>query len=182
MLLHAALVVAYAALALGLRHIAAEALGPDWRLVPEVAVVAFLAAATIHLLAVVVAVQRRADRGFAALQASQRDLRQDIEAARVASQALQETLGRGAEGREGERAAMGEVVAEVKVLQSLVSDTLALAPLAVQETKKSLNEIALGDFDLMRLRAREQLTSQSADFAEGRAAFAERRKPVFTGR
>ena len=67
-------------------------------------------------------------------------------------------------------------------LQSLVSDTLALAPLAVQETKKSLNEIALGDFDLMRLRAREQLTSQSADFAEGRAAFAERRKPVFTGR
>lgn len=122
MLLHAALVVAYAALALGLRHIAAEALGPVWPLVPEVAVVAFLAAATIHLLAVVVAVQRRADRGFAALQASQRDLRQDIEAARVASQALQETLGRGAEGREGERAAMGEVVAEVKVLQSLVSE------------------------------------------------------------
>jgi cyclic-di-GMP phosphodiesterase TipF (flagellum assembly factor) len=122
MLLHAALVVAYAALALGLRHIAAEMLGPEWRLVPEVAVVAFLAAATIHLLSVVVAVQRRADRGFAALQASQRDLRQDIEAARVASQALQETLGRGAEGREGERAAMGEVVAEVKVLQSLVSE------------------------------------------------------------
>ena len=88
--LHAALVVAYAALALGLRHVAVEALGPDWRLVPEVAVVAFLAAATIHLLAVVVAVQRRADRGFAALQASQRDLRQDIDAARVASQALQE--------------------------------------------------------------------------------------------
>ncbi|MFM8992547.1 MAG: EAL domain-containing protein, partial [Alphaproteobacteria bacterium] len=122
MLLHAALVVAYAALALAVRHIAAEVLGPEWRLVPESAVVAFLAAATIHVLFVVVAVQRRADRGFAALQASQRDLRQDFEAARVASQALQETLGRGAEGREGERAAMGEVVAEVKVLQSLVSE------------------------------------------------------------
>ncbi|MEY4681562.1 MAG: EAL domain-containing protein [Alphaproteobacteria bacterium] len=122
MLLHAALVVAYAALALGLRHVAAEMLGPEWRMVPEAAIVAFLAAATIHLLSVVVAVQRRADRGFAAMQASQRDLRQDIEAARVASHALQETLGRGAEGREGERAAMGEVVAEVKVLQSLVSE------------------------------------------------------------
>ena len=69
-----------------------------------------------------------------------------------------------------------------ETLQALVRDTLALAPLAVQETKKSLNEIALGDFDLPRLRAREQLTSQSEDFAEGRAAFAERRSPVFTGR
>jgi hypothetical protein len=32
------------------------------------------------------------------------------------------------------------------------------------------------------MREREQRTSQSADFAEGRAAFGQRRKPVFTGR
>ena len=66
-------------------------------------------------------------------------------------------------------------------LHVLVNDILALAPLAVQETKKSINEIAAGQMDTDRLRAREHLTSGSADFAEGRAAFAERRKPVFCG-
>jgi enoyl-CoA hydratase/carnithine racemase len=65
---------------------------------------------------------------------------------------------------------------------ALVQDILALAPLAVQETKRSINEIARGDYDEARLRAREDMTSHSADFAEGRAAFAERRKPVFNGR
>ncbi len=66
-------------------------------------------------------------------------------------------------------------------LDALVQDVLALAPLAVQETKRSLNEIARGDYDEHRLREREHQTCASADFAEGRAAFAERRKPVFTG-
>ncbi len=67
-------------------------------------------------------------------------------------------------------------------LHTLTQDILALAPLAAQETKKSLNDIAAGLMDWPTLRAREELTSTSADFAEGRAAFAERRKPVFTGR
>jgi len=67
-------------------------------------------------------------------------------------------------------------------LQALVQDVLALAPLAVQETKKSLREIETGQADVARLREREHMTSRSADFAEGRAAFAERRKPVFVGR
>lgn len=65
---------------------------------------------------------------------------------------------------------------------ALVQDILALAPLAVQETKKSLREIETGQADVARLREREHMTSRSADFAEGRAAFAERRKPVFLGR
>lgn len=65
---------------------------------------------------------------------------------------------------------------------ALVQDILALAPLAVQETKRSINEIARGDYNEARLREREDMTSHSADFAEGRTAFAERRKPVFTGR
>jgi enoyl-CoA hydratase/carnithine racemase len=69
-----------------------------------------------------------------------------------------------------------------QTLQALVQDILALAPLAVQDTKKSLNEIAAGDMDEDRLREREHLTTRSADFAEGRAAFAQRRKPVFVGR
>ena len=67
-------------------------------------------------------------------------------------------------------------------LGALVQDVLALAPLAVQETKRSINEIARGDYNEHRLREREHQTCASADFAEGRAAFAERRKPVFLGR
>ena len=66
-------------------------------------------------------------------------------------------------------------------LDALVQDVLALAPLAVQETKRSINEIARGDYNEHRLREREHRTSASHDFAEGRAAFAQRRKPVFTG-
>lgn len=67
-------------------------------------------------------------------------------------------------------------------LQRLLDDVLALAPLAVQETKKSLREIEAGQADEVQLRAREQASSHSEDFAEGRAAFAQRRKPVFVGR
>ena len=68
------------------------------------------------------------------------------------------------------------------VLAQWVDDVLGLAPVAVQDTKKSLNEIAAGHMDEARLRVREHMSSQSADFAEGRAAFAQRRKPVFVGR
>lgn len=67
-------------------------------------------------------------------------------------------------------------------VQSLVRAAAALAPLAAQATKQSLNEIAAGRFNEAVLRKRETLTLHSADFAEGRAAFAERRPPRFTGR
>jgi len=67
-------------------------------------------------------------------------------------------------------------------LATLSQDILALAPLATQETKKSLNEIMAGQMDVNTLRERVRLTSESADFLEGRTAFMERRKPVFTGR
>ena len=63
----------------------------------------------------------------------------------------------------------------------LVNDVAALAPLAVQATKQSLNELAAGTVDMTALRAREALTAGSCDFAEGRAAFQERRPPRFTG-
>jgi enoyl-CoA hydratase/carnithine racemase len=66
-------------------------------------------------------------------------------------------------------------------LQSLVNDVLALAPLAAQATKRSLNEIAVGHYDEARLREREINSSRTEDFAEGLKAFAERRKPVFKG-
>ena len=53
---------------------------------------------------------------------------------------------------------------------------------AAQATKQSLNEIAAGRYDEAAMREREALAVRSADFAEGRAAFAERREPRFTGR
>jgi enoyl-CoA hydratase/carnithine racemase len=64
-------------------------------------------------------------------------------------------------------------------LNQLTQDILTLAPIAAEETKKSLNEIATGQADQATLRAREERTSQSEDFAEGRVAFAEKRKPQF---
>jgi len=57
-----------------------------------------------------------------------------------------------------------------------------MSPLALQATKKSLNEIGAGLYCAPVLKERSRQSVHSADFAEGRAAFAERRTPRFTGR
>ncbi len=66
-------------------------------------------------------------------------------------------------------------------VERLAAQAAALAPLAAQATKRSLNEIAAGRYDEPALRGRERLTQASADFAEGRRAFGERRPPRFNG-
>lgn len=63
-----------------------------------------------------------------------------------------------------------------------VEEVAALAPLAVQSTKRSLNELAAGQVNMPAMRAREAQTAHSQDFAEGRAAFQQRRTPRFTGK
>lgn len=61
------------------------------------------------------------------------------------------------------------------------ANVAALAPLAVQGMKQTLNEIALGEGSEALWREREARTKTSRDFAEGRAAFAERRVARFKG-
>jgi enoyl-CoA hydratase len=77
-------------------------------------------------------------------------------------------------------------LAEAEALDAAVdriaAALLAGAPLAVAGMKASLNEIARGEFDLVRLREREARCAASADLQEGLAAFAARRTPRFQGR
>lgn len=67
-------------------------------------------------------------------------------------------------------------------LQTLLDSVARLAPLAAQACKQSLRELMAAQDDEATLRNREALTQASADFAEGRRAFAERRTAHFTGR
>ncbi len=69
---------------------------------------------------------------------------------------------------------------ETKV-QSLVDTLSQMAPLALAQTKKSLNEIVSGLYNEPALKERSRQSVYSQDFAEGRAAFAQRRAPKFTG-
>jgi enoyl-CoA hydratase/carnithine racemase len=63
----------------------------------------------------------------------------------------------------------------------LVTSLNDMAPLAMAATKKSLNEIAAGLYNEPSLKERSRQSVVSQDFAEGRAAFAERRTPKFRG-
>jgi enoyl-CoA hydratase/carnithine racemase len=56
------------------------------------------------------------------------------------------------------------------------------APLAVAGMKRTLNEIARGDFDEGRARERAQASFDTADFKEGLQALLAKRPPVFHGR
>ncbi len=66
-------------------------------------------------------------------------------------------------------------------VQRLIDALNQMAPLALAQTKKSLNDIAAGLYNEPALKERSRQSVYSQDFAEGRAAFAERRAPKFTG-
>lgn len=66
---------------------------------------------------------------------------------------------------------------------SLAQTIAENAPLSVQASKLALRAALQHDDDLLReAEVIGAATFDSADYAEGRAAFTERRKPVFTGR
>ncbi len=66
---------------------------------------------------------------------------------------------------------------------SLAEIIAANAPLSVQASKLALRAVATNDDDLLReAEVIGAATFDSADYAEGRAAFAEKRRPVFSGR
>lgn len=70
-------------------------------------------------------------------------------------------------------------------VDQVAAQACALAPLALQGMKQSLREIereGLHPGLMPRIEARWRESQHSADFAEGRAAFAERRPPRFEGR
>jgi len=66
--------------------------------------------------------------------------------------------------------------------QALAATLSGLAPQAVRGMKQSLNEIAAGLFDERAARDRAAASFRTEDFAEGRAAMAEKRPPNFSGR
>ena len=68
-----------------------------------------------------------------------------------------------------------------RCLQDLIAKLTRMAPLALKGTKRSLNEIAAGLYSEPSLKERARQSVFSQDFAEGRAAFAEKREPQFKG-
>ncbi|MGE3142847.1 MAG: enoyl-CoA hydratase [Hyphomonadaceae bacterium] len=65
---------------------------------------------------------------------------------------------------------------------ALAESIAANAPLTVRAAKEAVNQIAQARPDAARMEALSALCFDSADYAEGRKAFAEKRPPVFEGR
>jgi enoyl-CoA hydratase len=78
-----------------------------------------------------------------------------------------------------ELAPAGELAARVDALAATLASR---APLAVQGMKRALNAVARGTADAAEIEAAVIRCMRSEDLAEGLAAWAEKRAPVFRGR
>lgn len=89
---------------------------------------------------------------------------------------------------EAERMGLVNRVTPAAELESYVRDTCAAiagnAPLTIRAIKQTVHELQAlsSDIELAACERLMQACLDSADYAEGRRAFGERRKPVFTGR
>lgn len=66
-------------------------------------------------------------------------------------------------------------------IEKMTERLTSMAPRAVQESKRAINAISRGDFDLADFKLREASVLRSADLQEGLAAFHEKRRANFTG-
>jgi enoyl-CoA hydratase/carnithine racemase len=76
-------------------------------------------------------------------------------------------------------------VAEIEPFTKSICETLAAnAPITMRTAKRMIRELLRppGEFDAARARAWVRECFDSADYAEGRKAFMEKRKPLFTGK
>jgi len=77
-------------------------------------------------------------------------------------------------------------VVPAEQLEARVADRAALlagrAPLALQGMKAALNDFARGEADIAAINERHLRSQGSAELAEGRAAWLEKRTPQFSGR
>lgn len=70
-----------------------------------------------------------------------------------------------------------------ETVAALAAEIAANAPLSIRATKTAIRAATSGSADLLALAASQgAATFESEDYAEGRRAFAEKRKPAFTGR
>jgi enoyl-CoA hydratase/carnithine racemase len=77
-------------------------------------------------------------------------------------------------------------VVKIEELERTVNEyceTLAgNAPLTMRAAKRIIREVTRADYDAERCRAWVRECFDSADYAEGRKAFMEKRKPIFLGK
>jgi enoyl-CoA hydratase len=69
-----------------------------------------------------------------------------------------------------------------KAVEALTRTLAANAPLSMQASKETIDQIAEDRLDKKRVQVLSVACIESQDFAEGRRAFMEKRKPVFRGR